>query len=84
MTTVYKQMRLSAAFEICVDISGMVLLAITLFTGLYLWMGELISAGAVAVSLAVILRMQGLSHWIMWEVAGLFENIGIVRDGMAT
>jgi len=84
MTTVYKQMRLSAAFEICVDISGMVLLAVTLFTGIYLWMGELISAGAVAVSLAVILRMQGLSHWIMWEVAGLFENIGIVRDGMAT
>ncbi len=84
MSTVYRQMRLSAGFEICVDISGMVLLGITLFTGIYLWLQELITAGPVAVAIAVILRMQGLSHWIMWEVATLFENIGIVRDGMAT
>ncbi len=24
-----------------------------------------------------------MSQWIMWEVAGLFENIGVVYDGMA-
>ncbi len=25
-----------------------------------------------------------MSQWIMWEVSGLFENIGTVYDGMAT
>jgi ATP-binding cassette subfamily B multidrug efflux pump len=35
----------------------------------------------VAVGLA--LRMKAMSQWIMWEVAGLFENIGVVYDGMA-
>jgi subfamily B ATP-binding cassette protein MsbA len=25
-----------------------------------------------------------MSHWIMWEVAGLFENIGVVQDGLET
>ncbi|PIV77857.1 MAG: multidrug ABC transporter ATP-binding protein, partial [Rhodobacteraceae bacterium CG17_big_fil_post_rev_8_21_14_2_50_63_15] len=25
-----------------------------------------------------------MSHWIMWEFAALFENIGTVRDGLST
>jgi len=33
---------------------------------------------------ALALRLNGISHWIMWEVAGLFENIGTVQDGMRT
>jgi len=30
------------------------------------------------------LRLNGISHWIMWEMALLFENIGTVQDGMGT
>ena len=84
LATVYKQMRLSSGFQICVDISGMVLMAVTLLVGLLLWKDNAVGAGAVAVALAVILRLHGLSHWIMWEVSALFENIGIVRDGINT
>lgn len=84
LDTVYKQMRLSSGFQICVDVSGMVLMAVTLFTGLWLWQQHAIGAGAVAIALAVILRLHGLSHWIMWEVSALFENLGIVRDGINT
>lgn len=84
MTTVLQQMRLSSAFQMCVEYAGMFLLAATLYTGIALWLAEEITTGPVAVSMAVILRLQGLSHWIMWEVTALFENIGVVRDGMAT
>ena len=84
LATVYKQMRLSSGFQICVDISGMGLMAVTLLVGLLLWKDDAVGAGAVAVALAVILRLHGLSHWIMWEVSALFENIGIVRDGINT
>jgi ATP-binding cassette subfamily B multidrug efflux pump len=31
-----------------------------------------------------VLRLQGMSHWSMWEVAGLFENVGVVQDGLET
>jgi ATP-binding cassette subfamily B multidrug efflux pump len=30
------------------------------------------------------LRISGLSHWVMWSLAGLFENVGTVQDGIAT
>jgi ATP-binding cassette subfamily B multidrug efflux pump len=26
--------------------------------------------------------LNGISHWVMWEFAALFEHIGTVRDGM--
>jgi ATP-binding cassette subfamily B multidrug efflux pump len=29
-------------------------------------------------------RLNGISHWVMWEMAALFEHIGTVQDGMAT
>ena len=40
--------------------------------------------GAVAVAVPLALRLNGMSHWIMWEFAALFENIGTVRDGIAS
>jgi ATP-binding cassette subfamily B multidrug efflux pump len=40
--------------------------------------------GAVAAATAMALRLQGMSHWIMWEMTSLFENIGTVQDGMKT
>ena len=30
------------------------------------------------------LRLNGISHWIMWEMAALFEHIGTVQDGIDT
>jgi ATP-binding cassette, subfamily B, multidrug efflux pump len=46
-------------------------------------MDNLVGAGAVATALGLALRIKAMSQWIMWEVAGLFENIGVVYDGMA-
>jgi ATP-binding cassette, subfamily B, multidrug efflux pump len=30
------------------------------------------------------LRLNGISHWVMWEMASLFEHIGTVQDGITT
>ena len=39
---------------------------------------------AVAASTAMALRLNGISHWIMWEMSALFEHIGTVQDRMGT
>ncbi|MFC6669915.1 hypothetical protein [Marinobacterium aestuariivivens] len=31
-----------------------------------------------------LLRLKSLSQFIMWEIAGLFRNIGTVQDGLNT
>jgi ATP-binding cassette subfamily B multidrug efflux pump len=53
-------------------------------TALWLWSHSVIGVGAVAAAIAMALRLQGMSHWMMWEMASLFENIGTVQDGMKT
>ena len=51
---------------------------------LLLWTDAAIGVGAVAAASAMAFRLNGISHWVMWEMASLFEHIGTVQDGMAT
>lgn len=82
--TVYKQMRLNTMLELSIDVLGAVLLLTVTFVGLLLWQSSIITAGALAIGISLVLRIRGMSHWIMWEMSSLFENIGTVRDGINT
>jgi len=84
MITGYGQMRLVSAFEIANHTLSMGLTAGMAGTGLWLWSQGAAGVGAVAAATAMALRLQGMSHWIMWEMTSLFENIGTVQDGMKT
>ncbi len=82
LRTVHPQMRLSTLFEICLNILNGALLTAAGGVGIWLWLNELSGPGALAVAVALVLRLQGMSHWIMWEIARLFEHLGVIRDGM--
>lgn len=82
LMTVYPQMRLSTEFEVCVQLLNGLLLAAAGGIGIWLWLQEITGAGAVAVAMGLVLRMNGMAHWVMWELARLFESLGVVRDGM--
>jgi ATP-binding cassette subfamily B multidrug efflux pump len=83
LDTVYGQMRLVTGFNVIVYLNNSLLVFLIAGTGILLWTGNFVGAGAVAVAVGLSLRMKAMSQWIMWEVAGLFENIGVVYDGMA-
>lgn len=82
--TVHKQMRLVTLFNTCLYLLNSLLLLSVAGLSIYLWLSELISIGAVAVALGLVLRLSGMSQWIMWEVSSLFENIGTVKDGIGS
>jgi ATP-binding cassette subfamily B multidrug efflux pump len=84
MQTAYGQMRLVSQFEIVNHVLSMALVGGTAGLALWLWTQEAVGVGAVAAATAMSMRLNGISHWIMWELAGLFENIGTVQDGMRT
>ena len=83
LQTVYRQMRMVTGFNVIVYVNNSLLVFLVAAGGIYLWMGNLVGAGAVAAAVGLTLRIKSMSQWIMWEVAGLFENIGVVYDGMA-
>ncbi|AWW35229.1 multidrug ABC transporter ATP-binding protein [Mannheimia varigena] len=84
MVTVHKQMRLVTIIETVTNLTSMALIISTAGIGLWLWGSSIVTAGAIATSTALALRIKGLSQWIMWEFARLFENLGTVQDGMIT
>ncbi|MBT9238940.1 ABC transporter ATP-binding protein [Pseudomonas inefficax] len=82
--TGFRQMRLVSQFEI---VNQALVVGLIIAAGgyaLWLWHQGQVGTGAVAAITAMALRINGMSHWIMWEITSLFENIGTVQDGMAT
>ncbi|KQW37815.1 ABC transporter ATP-binding protein [Rhizobacter sp. Root404] len=82
--TVHSQMRLVTAFEIVNHALSMALIASTTGSALWLWTQGQVGVGALAAATAMALRLNGISHWVMWEMASLFEHIGTVQDGINT
>jgi ATP-binding cassette, subfamily B, multidrug efflux pump len=82
LSTAYPQMRLSTAFEVVNHLLSVALILGTCGLVLWLWSQGKVGLGAVAASCAMAMRLNGISHWVMWELAGLFENLGTVRDGV--
>ncbi|MFJ2446088.1 ABC transporter ATP-binding protein [Pseudomonas sp. NPDC087626] len=82
--TGFRQMRLVSLFDI---VNQALVVALIMAAGgyaLWLWHQGEIGAGAVAAIIAMALRINGMSNWVMWQMTSLFESIGTVQDGMAT
>lgn len=84
MTTGYQQMRLVSGFEIVNHALVVMLIVGASGYAVFLFSQGQVGAGAVAAVTAMTLRVSGMSHWIMWEMASLFENIGTIQDGIGT
>ncbi|MCE9633391.1 MAG: ABC transporter ATP-binding protein/permease [Methylophilales bacterium] len=81
---VHKQMRLVTSVEILNHVLIMFLLLGIMSVSLWLWSHHQVSVGGVAAVTAMALRLHGMSHWIMWEMTSLFEQVGTVQDGINT
>ena len=84
MRSGYTQARLVSGFEVVNHTLSMGLIAGTAGVTLWLWINAAVGIGAVAAATAMALRLNGISHWVMWEFAALFDHMGTVQDGINT
>jgi ATP-binding cassette subfamily B multidrug efflux pump len=84
LVTVHGQMRLVSGFEVVNQVLSVLLTLSTAGVALWLWIQGQVGVGAVAAATAMALRLNGISHWVMWEMAALFEHVGTVQDGIQT
>ncbi|WP_434778362.1 ABC transporter ATP-binding protein [Neisseria sp. Ec49-e6-T10] len=78
------QMRLVSGIEIVNQSLSVFLILGSTGCALWLWMQGQVGVGALAAATAMALRLNGMSHWVMWEMTSLFENVGTVQDGINT
>ncbi|KWQ05130.1 multidrug ABC transporter ATP-binding protein [Acinetobacter harbinensis] len=84
MLTVYKQMRLGVQYEISINLLSVVLYGGVLGTAIWLWMNGKAELGIIAATTAMILKLNSIAEFMMWQTSALFENVGTIQDGMKT
>jgi ATP-binding cassette subfamily B multidrug efflux pump len=77
-------MRLISQFIFTLSAMNAVLLVGTAAIGIVLWGRGTVSAGVVATALPLAWQIANVAGWVSWEVTGIFENIGVVQEGMQT
>lgn len=82
LATVHNQMRQVTLLQSTITVMNCLLLFAVFSVGIWQWLNGNMTPGAIAVAAALVLRFQGMSQWVMWEMSALFENIGVVRDGI--
>jgi len=77
-------MRLISQFMFALAVMNAALLTGTAVIGIWLWANGTVSAGVVATALPLAWQIANVAGWVSWEVTGIFENIGVVQEGMQT
>jgi ATP-binding cassette subfamily B multidrug efflux pump len=76
--------RVVTSMDVVITSMNGLLIVSTTALALWLWTQSLISVGAIALATGLVIRIVNMSGWIMWVVNGIFENIGMVQDGLQT
>jgi ATP-binding cassette, subfamily B, multidrug efflux pump len=84
LKSVYRQMRMVTGFEIVNQLLSVLMIGSIGALTLVMWTLGHLGIGAVAAAIAMAMRLNGISHWMMWEMASLFEQVGTVQDGLTT
>ena len=82
--TMMREMRLCTIMDVALVILNGVLIVGVVGWALALYFGGSASVGIVAAATALTLRLNSMTGWIMWAVTNLFQNLGIVAEGMET
>jgi ATP-binding cassette subfamily B multidrug efflux pump len=79
-----RHMRMTSRFMFTLQSLNALLLVSTTVIGISLWALEAVSASQVATALPLVWQITNMAGWVSFEIAGIFENIGVVQDGMQT
>jgi ATP-binding cassette subfamily B multidrug efflux pump len=79
-----QHMRVTTRFMGTLAVMNALLLVSTATIGMLLWANGQVSAGLVATALPLAWQIANVAGWVSWEVTGIFENVGVVQEGMQT
>jgi ATP-binding cassette, subfamily B, multidrug efflux pump len=82
--TFQTEMRIVTKMDMALTfLNGLMILGVG---GLAIWFWSLgtASVGVVAAALALVLRINSMTYWIMWASTNLAQNLGTLAEGMQT
>jgi ATP-binding cassette subfamily B multidrug efflux pump len=82
--TFMAQMRLISVMDFGLTLINGFLIVAVIGAAILLWQQGTTSVGTVAAASALVLRLNAMTGWIMWSLSSLFQNVGVIREGMET
>jgi ATP-binding cassette, subfamily B, multidrug efflux pump len=77
-----QQLRMITLFGITLTVMNAAMMVGTASVGLVLWTGGHITIGAFATVLPLCFQLSNVAGWVAQNVTSIFENVGVVQDGM--
>ncbi|HEY6254975.1 MAG TPA: ABC transporter ATP-binding protein [Xanthobacteraceae bacterium] len=77
-------LRLNTLFGLTLSLLNAMMVTSTGALALLLWTRGEVAVGTVAMALPLAWQIINISGWVAWQVTGIFENIGVVQEGMMT
>lgn len=79
-----RQHRAVSHMEFSIALINAALITLTSALALWLWSKAAITVGAVAVTIAFVIRLNGMAGWLMFTMTGVFEGVGTVQQSVET
>lgn len=77
-------MRAIVGMTAALTLLNTLLIVVNAALSIHFWSAGTISIGAVAIANGLVIRLSQMSGWILRTITGLFENIGVVENGIET
>ena len=81
---VAEQLRLFTAFAGTLSVLNAMLIAGSGALAVGLWTQGHVQVGAIAMTLPLTFQLTNMSRWIAFQITSIFEQIGVVQEGMQT
>jgi ATP-binding cassette subfamily B multidrug efflux pump len=80
----YRSLRLNTLFSFCLSSLNAMLVTSTGALALVLWTQGKVEVGTVAMALPLAWQIVNVAGWVALQVTSIFENIGVIQEGMMT
>jgi ATP-binding cassette subfamily B multidrug efflux pump len=80
--TFHRQQRLITLFSISLIGLNISMVVGTASMAMWLWSDGLIAVGTVAMAMPLSWQIANIAGWVAQNVTAIFENVGVVQDGM--
>jgi ATP-binding cassette, subfamily B, multidrug efflux pump len=80
----HASLRLNTLFGLTLSTLNAMMVTGTAALALWLWTRGLVDVGTVAMALPLCWQIVNISGWVAWQVTNIFENVGVVQEGMMT
>ena len=80
----HEQLRINTLLVVSLTVLNALLITLTGAFAIWLWRNGHIAVGTVAMALPMTMQIVAVSGWVALQITSIFENVGVVQEGMLT